>query len=277
MIQVMTTKEALNVIELFKSLVFAFLNGNGNRSKINQNIAQVKKITYIANTHKVVTIAPPPMIGGLVMKNVDPLDMIFNAPYGMDEDVLYTIIDMMDETIGVLKSNPAIIEKYEENLKKEYQIEKKNNLQQVDKTKVFIVHGRDNELKESVARYIEKLGLEAIILHEQPNGGKTIIEKFENAADVGFAIILLTPDDEGGLVGDKMHLRARQNVVFELGYFIGRLKRSHVAALVKGDVEVPSDISGFAYIGFDNEGYWKLKIAQELKSCGYDVDMNRIV
>lgn len=74
-----------------------------------------------------------------------------------------------------------------------------------------------------------------------------------------------------------MHLRARQNVVFELGYFIGRLKRSHVAALVKGDVEVPSDITGFAYIGVDNEGYWKLKIAQELKSCGYDVDMNRIV
>lgn len=273
----MTTKEALNVIELFKSLVFAFLDGNGNRSKINQNIAQVKKITYIANTHKVVTIAPPPMIGGLVMKNVDPLDMIFNAPYGMDEDVLYTIIDMMDETIGVLKSNPAIIEKYEENLRKEHQIKKKNNPQQVDKTKVFIVHGRDNELKESVARYIEKLGLEAIILHEQPNGGKTIIEKFENAADVGFAIVLLTPDDEGGLVGDKMHQRARQNVVFELGYFIGKLKRSHVAALVKGDVEIPSDITGFAYIGVDHEGYWKLKIAQELKTCGYDVDMNRIV
>lgn len=273
----MTTKEALNVIELFKSLVFAFLNGNGNRSKINQNIAQVKKITYIANTHKVVTIAPPPMLGGLVMKNVDPLDMIFNAPYGMDEDVLYTIIDMMDETIGVLKSNPAIIEKYEENIKKEHQIKKKNNPHQVDKTKVFIVHGRDNELKESVARYIEKLGLEAIILHEQPNGGKTIIEKFENAADVGFAIVLLTPDDEGGLVGDKMNLRARQNVVFELGYFIGRLKRSHVAALVKGAVEVPSDITGFAYIGVDQVGYWKLKIAQELKSCGYDVDMNRIV
>ena len=277
MTQVMTTTEALNVIELFKSLVFAFLNGNGNRSKINQNIAQVKKITYIANTHKVVTIAPPPMTGGLVMKNVDPLDMIFNAPYGMDEDVLYTIIDMMDETIGVLKNNPSIIEKYEENLKKEHQIKKKKNPQQMDKTKVFIVHGRDNELKESVARYIEKLGLEAIILHEQPNGGKTIIEKFENAADVGFAIVLLTPDDEGGLVGDKMHLRARQNVVFELGYFIGKLKRTHVAALVKGDVEVPSDITGFAYIGVDYEGYWKLKIAQELKSCGYDVDMNRIV
>ena len=171
----MTTTEALNVIELFKSLVFAFLNGNGNRSKINQNIAQVKKITYIANTHKVVTIAPPPMTGGLVMKNVDPLDMIFNAPYGMDEDVLYTIIDMMDETIGVLKNNPSIIEKYEENLKKEHQIKKKKNPQQMDKTKVFIVHGRDNELKESVARYIEKLGLEAIILHEQPNGGTTII------------------------------------------------------------------------------------------------------
>lgn len=121
------------------------------------------------------------------------------------------------------------------------------------------------------------MGLEAIVLHEQPNAGKTIIEKFENAADVGFAIVLLTPDDEGGLVGEEKHSRARQNVVFELGYFIGRLKRSHVAALVKGNVEIPSDVNGFAYIGVDNAGFWKMKVSQELKACGYDVDMNKIV
>lgn len=68
-----------------------------------------------------------------------------------------------------------------------------------------------------------------------------------------------------------------QNVVFELGYFIGRLKRSHVAALVKGNVEIPSDVNGFAYIGVDNAGFWKMKVSQELKACGYDVDMNKIV
>lgn len=273
----MTTKEAIQVVLKFKSLMENLIQGHGDRTAINQNISITKRILYITGTHKSVTIAPPPVVGGLMLKNVDPLDIIFNVPYGMEYDVYNSIIDIMDETIGVLKANPEIIEQYEEKIKAKKHQSDKNDSQQVDKTKVFVVHGRDNELKESVARFIEKLGLEAIILHEQPNVGKTIIEKFENVADVGFAIVLLTPDDEGGLIGDDKRLRARQNVVFELGYFIGRLKRTHVAALVKGNVEIPSDINGFAYIGVDNEGYWKIKVAQELKACGYDIDMNKIV
>lgn len=273
----MTTKEAIQAVFKFKTLMINLINGHGDRTAINQNISIVKRILYITGTHKAVTIAPPPMVGGLMMKNVDPLDIIFNVPYGMEMDLYNSIIDMMDETIGVLKANPEIIEHYEEKIKEKKHQNNRTDSLQVDKTKVFVVHGRDNELKESVARFIEKLGLEAIILHEQPNAGKTIIEKFENAADVGFAIVLLTPDDEGGLVGEEKHSRARQNVVFELGYFIGRLKRSHVAALVKGNVEIPSDINGFAYIGVDNAGFWKMKVAQELKACGYDIDMNKIV
>lgn len=181
----------------------------------------------------------------------------------------------MDETIGVFKSQPFYIEKYEELLEQSQEGKRINAL--ADRSKVFIVHVRDNELKETVARFIERLGLEAIILHEQPNGGKTIIEKFEDVADVGFAIVLLTSDDEGNLVGESKSYRARQNVVFELAYFIGRLKRSNVAALVKGNIEIPSDISGFAYIGVDNDGIWKIKVAQELKNCGYDIDMNRLI
>lgn len=93
-----------------------------------------------------------------------------------------------------LKANPSIIEKYEELLEQSQEGKRINAL--ADRSKVFIVHVRDNELKETVARFIERLGLEAIILHEQPNGGKTIIEKFEDVADVGFAIVLLTSDDE---------------------------------------------------------------------------------
>ncbi|MEE8356570.1 MAG: nucleotide-binding protein, partial [Anaerolineales bacterium] len=103
-----------------------------------------------------------------------------------------------------------------------------------DSKKIFIVHGRDEEAKDSLARFLEKLGLEVIILHEQPNQGRTIIEKFEDYSDVGFAVVLLTPDDIGGRANDLELLpRARQNVVFELGFFIGALGRERVCALHK--------------------------------------------
>ena len=96
---------------------------------------------------------------------------------------------------------------------------------QLDMKKVFVIHGRDEGIKSTVARFLEKLGLEAIVLHEQANAGRTVIEKFEDFARVGFAVVLLTPDDRGGLQNDGADFkpRARQNVIFELGYFIGKL------------------------------------------------------
>jgi predicted nucleotide-binding protein len=100
---------------------------------------------------------------------------------------------------------------------------------------VFIVHGQADGPREAVARFLEQLGIEPIILHEHANRGRTIIEKFEAHADVGFAIILLTPDDMGVAQGGKQRPRARQNVILELGYFIGRLGRSHVCALKTDD------------------------------------------
>ena len=142
---------------------------------------------------------------------------------------------------------------------------------------IFIVHGRDNETKETVARFLEHLGLKPIILHERPNQGRTIIEKFEQHAQVGFAIALLTPDDVGGLNknGDNLRPRARQNVIFEFGYFIGRLSRNRVCALTKGDVEIPSDYDGVVYIPLDDSGGWKMNLFKELKNAGIDVDANR--
>jgi predicted nucleotide-binding protein len=98
--------------------------------------------------------------------------------------------------------------------------------------------------RESVARFLEQIGFEAIILHEQANQGRTIIEKFEAHADVGFAVVLLTPDDEGRAKGGEIQSRAPQNVVLELGYFIGRLGRNKVCALKRGDLEFPSDYQG---------------------------------
>ncbi|MGE8226151.1 MAG: TIR domain-containing protein [Stenotrophomonas sp.] len=146
-----------------------------------------------------------------------------------------------------------------------------------DLTKVFIVHGRDDLSKTEAARFIERLGFSAIILHEQANSGKTIIEKIEANTNVGFALVLYTPCDKGGLAGEEgFRPRARQNVVFEHGYLIGKLGRQNVCALVKGDMEIPNDISGVVYVPLDAHGAWHLAVAKELRNAGYSVDMNKI-
>jgi predicted nucleotide-binding protein len=140
---------------------------------------------------------------------------------------------------------------------------------------VFLVHGRDDGTRETVARFLERLGLRPIILHTQPSKGRTIITKFrEEAAGVEFAVVLMTPDDKGGIStagADELRSRARQNVVFELGFFIGALGPARVAALVKGEVEKPSDFEGVVYISLDN-GAWKIELARELEAAGYEVD-----
>lgn len=145
--------------------------------------------------------------------------------------------------------------------------------------RVFIVHGHDEEAKQSAARCLEKLELKPIILHEQPSQGRTIIEKFEDYADVGFAVVLLTPDDVGAAKDDIDNLRprARQNVIFELGFFIGKLERQRVCALHKGDVEIPSDFAGVLWVPMDPEGAWRLILGREMKAARLDVDLNKLV
>ena len=131
-------------------------------------------------------------------------------------------------------------------------------------TKIFVVHGRDDAATNEVALFLRAIGLEPIILHLRPNGGRHLLTKFrEESEGAGFAVVLMTPDDEGGPAGAAdRRPRARQNVVFELGFFIGKLGPTNVAALLKGDVEKPSDFDGIAYIAFDT--YWKTELAREL-------------
>jgi predicted nucleotide-binding protein len=131
---------------------------------------------------------------------------------------------------------------------------------------VFVVHGRDDTAKNEVALFLRAIGLEPIILHLRPNGGRHLLTKFREESDgATFAVVLMTPDDEGGLAGvAERQPRARQNVVFELGFFIGKLGPANVAALLKGDVEKPSDFDGIAYITLDPGGQWKTILAREL-------------
>jgi predicted nucleotide-binding protein len=145
--------------------------------------------------------------------------------------------------------------------------------------RVFVVHGHDEEAKQTTARFLEHIGLEPIILHEQANSGRTIIEKFELHADVGFAVVLLTPDDVAHPANapTKVSSRARQNVILELGYFIGRLTRSRVCALYKPGVEIPSDYQGMGYVELDPGGGWRTRLAQELVGAGFSINLEALL
>jgi hypothetical protein len=144
--------------------------------------------------------------------------------------------------------------------------------------KIFIVHGQDVAARESLARFVERLGFQAVILHEQANRGGTVIEKIEANRDVGFAIVLLTPDDEGRRIGDaNLTPRARQNVLLELGYFMAYLGRPNVCALRKGDVDIPSDFAGVVWTDLDAGGAWKTSLGRELSAAGYSVDWNKVM
>lgn len=142
--------------------------------------------------------------------------------------------------------------------------------------RVFLVHGHDEGARETVARFLEQLGFQCIILHEQANRGGTIIEKIERNSDVGFAVVLLTPDDDGCAAGGTPEPRARQNVLLELGYFIGRLGREKVCALKRGTVEIPSDFAGVVWESMDNSG-WKQALGRELEAAGHDIDWNKVM
>lgn len=196
-------------------------------------------------------------------------------------DLAYRIDEFRDDVLreaNLLKSVTERLELYDEPkaLEPVIESERKDGLQRTSNS-IFIVHGHDEAAKEKVARYITTLGPTPIILHEHAAGGRTIIEKIEHySSDVGFAIILLTPDDLGKAENDKdLQPRARQNVVLELGYFAAKLGRSRVCALNAG-VEVPTDFSGVEYITFDKSEAWKMALGRELQEAGYKLDLSRL-
>lgn len=155
--------------------------------------------------------------------------------------------------------------------------EVKSQLKLPISNKIFIVHGHDDGARETVARFLERMGFEAIILHEQANQGRTVIEKVEAHGDVSFAVVLLTPDDEGSVKGGVLEPRARQNVLLELGYFIGRLGRDKVCALKRGRLEIPSDFAGVVWELMDDAGGWKQSLGRELQAAGHNFDWNKLM
>src|SRR2546425_4154479 len=144
---------------------------------------------------------------------------------------------------------------------------------------VLVGHGRNVAAKETVARFLMKLGLEPILLDEQAAHGRTLMEKLEAYSRVSFAVVLLTGDDVGALVAERRNLRprARQNVIFELGFSLANLTRHRVCALYQEGVELPSDLHGVEYQPFDSAGAWKSKLARELHAAGVQFDPMKVL
>jgi CheY-like chemotaxis protein len=143
--------------------------------------------------------------------------------------------------------------------------------------RVFVVHGHDNEAALLVERFLGKIHTQPVVLRDLPGAGKAIIEKLERYSNVSFAVVLLTPDDFGGKKTDppNSRSRARQNVIFELGFFIGKLGRNRVAILHKQgeDLELPSDYIGVQYILMDSGKSWQVDLVEEMRAVGIEVHL----
>ena len=233
-----------------------------DRSKINQLLPKVRKILNETKSNKYVNIDAPLSMGGQhIVQGANCLDFIFNAPFNLN--VSNYVYDAIDSAIGVLSD-----EEFEYSV---MHIDDKSKGQlKNQKKKVFIVYGHDRVMKLEVENFLRsRLKLDVVVLDEEPNGGRTIIEKFEHySKDCAFAVILMSPDDDVDVNG-QIYKRARQNVVLELGYFMAKLGRDKVCALVRGDIEKPSDISGILHLSYDGE--WKFELLTELKNAGVEV------
>ncbi len=270
----MENKDYIEKLSEFKSLLQTLSYAvdderyNSLRTEINRKKAFVMNVMRHAKTLKLYTVGPPSAVGGLVLNNLNPFDVIFDPPYG--RSIVPTLMDAIDETIGVIESNPDF------NL----ELINKSNMNKKSLSKrIFIVHGHDETMKLDVSNVLRQLDFEPIILNDKASGGKTIIEKIESYSDVGFAIVLMSPCDVGYKKGDEANAkpRARQNVIAELGYFVGLLGRNKTFILKKDEVEEPSDFSGIVYEPYDSKGAWKMQLVKELKAAGFSVDANKIM
>lgn len=191
------------------------------------------------------------------------------------------------ETFDIAKSNllkalKLLVSVLKDDVYGELKQQKSSSKSAALSNKVFVVHGHDQALKTDIERFLHEIGLVPVVLHREADQGATIIEKFEKHSDVGFAFILLTPDEISYTVDQidksdserRIELRARPNVIFEFGYFVGKLGRNRVCCLHKGEVTVPSDLNGLVYKkidqSIDSQAY---SIIKELKAAGYIISV----
>lgn len=239
---------------------------DGNLDKVQKRAEMLVKKVFGEKTEYVQKLNSISYSPYVVTSGMDR--SVYQRSFSSGKDELINLINTMLEDLSLTD----LLVQTNENL----------NSQKTLSENIFIVHGHNEEMKQSLARFIEKINYNPIILHEQPNKGRTIIEKFSDYSDVSFAIILLSGDDIAYNKNDKADnakLRARQNVILELGFFLGKIGRENVVVIHEdiNEIEIPSDYAGILYVPYDKNGNWKLSIAKELKAVGYKIDGNKLL
>ncbi|MCK9254768.1 MAG: nucleotide-binding protein [Bacteroidales bacterium] len=259
----------MDKIRLIEDLISEAQNLNyddGNLDRILKRADMLIKKIFGSNTEYTVMIKKIDFVPSMIWGGMDRNILIKRFQSGKSE--LINLLNVMLEDLQ---------------LSNVFQDRRKVGINNLKLSKnIFLVHGHNEEMKQSCARFIEKLGLNPIILHEQPNRGRTIIEKFTEYSDVNFAVILLSADDIAFSKNDKVEnamLRARQNVILELGFFLGKIGRENVIVLHENakNFEFPSDYQGVLFTPYDTSENWKLAIARELKEVGYNIDSNKLL
>ena len=149
--------------------------------------------------------------------------------------------------------------------------------------RIIVVSGADCEMKQAVIGALIKLLLIPLVMCEEPSQGKKIVENFSrDYADVGFAVVLLSADDFAyakNEAGTKRKLRPRQDVVFKLGFLLGKLGKGNVLVIFRecSNFEIATDFEGIKVTALDDQDSWKLALIRELTNCGYTVNADRIL
>ncbi|MGG4402534.1 nucleotide-binding protein [Paenibacillus amylolyticus] len=242
------------------------MSSNLERTRLNQVIKQIKEYEDTDDYLKVDILESLVLNMNKHSKDFEIEDFEFEAPLhysstgktinSVGHRALIDHIELLESIMKEMNANVKPAQKHNES----------------NSNKVFIVHGRDEQAKFEAELLLHRIGLEPIILSLMPNQGMTIIEKFIKYSDVKFALVLLTPDDVGALNEDEAKLlpRARQNVIFELGYFYGKLGRDNVCCVVKSKVEIHSDIAGVVYTSYSNSlDEIKMELYKELAAAGF--------
>ncbi|MFZ0033576.1 MAG: nucleotide-binding protein [Sedimentisphaerales bacterium] len=227
------------------------------KDKINQTLADI--FGYDTVEYKKYEISSFDTLPSIVGEKFSLFEIQQNYQKGISDTItkLSSLKEILIEKLQDIKQNSPLYSKPIETTS-------------VNNTEIFIVHGHDDEAKMELEQFVTEIGLTPIILHRKPDEGLTIIEKFEKHSKVEFALILLTPDDEVRDSNGKIIKRARQNVIFEMGFFVGKLGRDRVCCLRKEDIEIPSDISGVIYKPFKSKiDEVKYAVITELKAAGY--------
>ncbi len=170
-----------------------------------------------------------------------------------------------------------LIEPEQEEITQSNRISNLTDTTHTDCKKVFIVCRKDEEAKQTVARFIEELGLEVIIIDEQPSGAKTRIEMLETySEDVGFTVVLLTPDsiDKSKTGLTKCNSRSSQDVILQLGFMMGKHGRNQICFLSRGEFDLPPSLDGVNPVMMDYNNGWKFDLLQEMKISGMFFDTN---